>query len=85
MNPKMTTSYFKVLEAVYDNQMQIGSELYCPLGQYEIATILNYNRMTVNNILKELKADGYILCEKNKRYVITPKGRDAMQKAKEID
>lgn len=85
MNPKMTTSYFKVLEAVYDNQMQIGNERYCPLGQYEIANILNYNRMTVNNIFKELKADGYILCEKNKQYVITPKGRDAVRKAKDIE
>ncbi len=85
MNPKMTTNYFKVLEALYDNQLQIGESQYCPLGQNEIALIVGCNRMTVNNALKELKEDNYVSFVKNKHYALTEKGMVAIKKSKEIE
>lgn len=85
MNPKMTTNYYKVLEALHDNQLQIGTEVYCPLGQDEIATIVCCNRMTVNSVLKELRAEGYVISTKNKHYSLTDKGLDTVKKAKGID
>lgn len=85
MNPKMTTNYFKILEAVFDNQLKIGQHTYCPLGQSEIGEIVGCNRMTVNSILKELKDDGYIEYTKSKQYLLTPKGQNAILKSKDID
>lgn len=85
MNPKMTTNYFKVLEALYDNQLQVGDNTYCPLGQNEIATIVSCNRMTVNTALKDLKDDGYVIYARNKQYFLTQKGIDVIKKAKEIE
>ena len=84
MNPKMTTNYYKVLEIISDNQIQIGKTLYCPLGQGEIAEILSCNRMTVNGALKWLKEEGYIENESKKRYFLTAKGTDTVNKAKDI-
>lgn len=85
MNPKMTTKYYKILEALYDNQLQIGRERYCPLGQDEIALIVSCNRMTVNAALKDLKSEGYVISAKNKHYSLTDKGKDTVLKAKGID
>lgn len=85
MNPKMTTNYFKVLEAVFDNQLKVGKHTYCPLGQSELGEIVGCNRMTVSSILKELKEDGYIECRKNKQYSLTSKGYNAIFKSKTID
>lgn len=85
MNPKMTTNYFKILEALCDNQLQVGDAIYCPLGQNEIATIVGCNRMTVNNALKELKEDGYVLYNKNKQYSLTEKGLVTIKKSKDIE
>lgn len=85
MNPKMTTNYYKVLEVLYDNQLQIGLETYCPLGQDEIAAILHCNRMTVNSALKELRAERYVISTKNKHYSLTDKGIDTVKKAKRIN
>ena len=83
MNPKMTTTYFKVLEILHDNQLQIGDLIYCPLSQAEIAKKLNCSRMTVNNALKSLKDEGYVIC-KTHRYSITNKGEDTILKSKDI-
>lgn len=85
MNPKMTTNYYKTLEAIYDNQLQVGELKYCPLGQDELATIVQCNRMTVNSALKKLKSEGYVSSLKNKQYALTEKGIDTVEKAKEID
>ena len=85
MNPKLTTNCFKVLETLYDNQINIGEQLYCPLGQNEIAMIVGCNRMTVNNSFKILKEDGYISLAKNKHYVLTEKGTDTIKKSKKIE
>ena len=84
MNPKMTTTYYKVLEALHDNQLQVGDSTYCPLGQDEIATIVSCNRMTVNSMLKDLKAEGYVIALKSKHYSLTQKGIDTVEKAKTI-
>lgn len=85
MNPKMTTNFYKVLEALYKNQLNIGSETYCPLGQDEIAIIVSCNRMTVNALLKELKSEGYVISAKNKHYCLTEKGKNTVIKALEIE
>ena len=84
MNPKMTTTYYKVLETVYDNQISIGNEKYCPLGQAEIAKILNCHRMTVNSSLKELITDGYIKSNARKQYAVTEKGITIIQQTKDL-
>ena len=84
MNPKMTTLFYKILEALYDNQLQVGEEIYCPLRQEDIATIVNCNRMTVSNNLKDLKTQGYVIFTKNNKYILTSKGIDTVKKAKDI-
>lgn len=84
MNPKMTTTYYKVLEAVYDNQVNIGGNGFCPLSQEEIALVVSCNRMTVNTILKELRRDGYIAFSKKQKYVLTELGIETVEKAKDI-
>lgn len=85
MNPKMTTNYYKILEAMWENQLSVGNETFCPLGQDEIAVIVGCNRMTVNSALKELKAEGYVVSSKNRHYSITVKGADTIEKAKSIE
>ena len=85
MNPKMTTTYYKVLEALFTHQVDVGYETYCPLRQDEIATILNCNRMTVNSALRELRLDDYVVFEQNKRYYLTKKGIDTVRKAMDIE
>lgn len=85
MNPRMTTYFFKILEALYDNQLEIGEETFCPLRQEDIATIVSCNRMTVSNNLKELKSQGYVEFQRNNKYVLTNKGIDTVKKAKDIE
>lgn len=84
MNPKMTTLFYKILEALYDNQLQVGEEIYCPLRQEDIATIVHCNRMTVSNNLKDLKSQGYVNFTKSNKYILTEKGIDTVKKAKDI-
>lgn len=84
MNLKMTTMYYKVLEAVYDNQVNISGDGFCPLSQEEIASIVSCNRMTVNTILKELRRDGYIVSPKKQKYALTQLGEETVRKAKNI-
>ncbi len=85
MNPKMTTTYYKVLEAIFMHQVRVGGEVYCPLRQDDLAVILDCNRMTVNSALKELRLDDYVVLERNKRYYLTQKGIDTVIKAMKIE
>lgn len=85
MNEKMTTTYYKVLEILYNHQVTIGKTEYCPLGQDEIATILQCNRMTVNSILQQLRDDGYVNYNHSRKYELTDKARNTVKLAKEIE
>ena len=62
-----------------------AANAFCQLGQDEIATIVCCNIMTVNSVLKGLRAEGYVISTKNKHYSLTDKGIDTVKKAKGID
>ena len=68
--------YYKVLSFLYDNQIQVKEEKYVILSQQELADIVQFSKMKTNDILKELRKNGFIDNFENKRrkYVITDIG-----------
>lgn len=61
---------YKVLKILYDNQVTIQNEKYCPLSQEEIAKELGVTRMTISNILKKLKENNLISIDDARKYTV---------------
>ena len=61
---------YKVLKILYDNQVTIQNEKYCPLSQEEIAKELGVTRMTISNILKKLKENNLISIDDARKYTL---------------
>ena len=78
----LVNDYYKVLKILYDNQVTIKGETYCPLSQEEIAKELGVTRMTISNILKKLKENNLIAIDDARKYIIKD---NATQIVKQID
>ena len=62
INELLNDSY-KVLKILYDNQVTINNETYCPLSQETISKELGVTRVTIGNIMKKLKNNNLIIVE----------------------
>ena len=70
-----TNDRFKVLDCMYERQIDISGKKQVPLSQREIADITGIAYKTVNNTIKALTSNGYILREGTTRgkYALTNK------------
>ncbi len=75
----LTMSYFgndkyKVLYCLYKRQIIIGNEKITKLSQEEMCRIVKLSKAKVNNIVNELKNDGYLEQTTLKgKYILTDK------------
>lgn len=79
------SDYYKVLSILYDNQTTIGGDTYCPLSQEEMAKELDCTRMTISNILRKLREEGYIEFDSQRKYKLNEKSRSIVGKFKNIE
>lgn len=64
----------KVLLVINDNSMEIDGIIVCPLNQQEIANQVPCGKPKVNQIIRELIAEGYVETKRTKgRYMLTEK------------
>lgn len=83
LNSLLNDSYW-VLKIIYDKQLDINYEKYCPLSQEEIAKEMGVTRMTVSNIIKKLRENGLIIVENSRRYKLTPEAEVIIKKIEKI-
>lgn len=76
----LINNYGKTLEAIYDNQVTIKNETYCPLTQVELAKLIGVSRNTMVVIIKKLY-ETELLKEINnsKKYILTNKGNEVIK------
>lgn len=74
---------FKVLECMEQRQIQVNDESIVKLSQQEIADILGFTKTKVNNIVRELKENGYLnqLSSRGK-YMLTDIANEEINKMK---
>lgn len=84
MDPRFTSNQYKILETMYDNMLIVEGEQVCPLGQKDISVIMEINRMTVNQLVQELKNDGYIISEGRQRYRLSDYATKLIEMTKNI-
>lgn len=74
---------YKVLMCLYERQIEVNGKIYAPLSQEEISQVVGISKATVNNVLKELKKEKYIVQQNRTRgkYTLTDK---AMQFINEL-
>jgi len=72
-----TNDRYKVLECMCQRQIDISGNQCVPLSQRQIAEMTGVAYKTVNNIIKALKDNGYILHEGKTRgkYALTDKAK----------
>lgn len=51
---------YKVLECMAQRQISVNDEAIIKLSQQEIADILGFTKTKVNNIIRDLKQNGYL-------------------------
>lgn len=52
---------FKVLECMEQRQISVNDKSIVKLSQQEIADILGFTKTKVNNIVRDLKQNGYLM------------------------
>lgn len=67
---------YLVLKAMYDHQVQLGTDTYVPFSQAEIAKAAGFAKQKTNQLMQELASEGYIAFYNGVRgkYVITGDG-----------
>lgn len=71
----------KILVIIKENQLEIDGKDVCPLTQQEIADLVPCGKLKVNQMIKELIGDGYVLMLHAKgRYIVTEKGKNLLKK-----
>lgn len=74
---------FKVLECMEQRQIQVNDELIVKLSQQEIADILGFTKTKVNNIVRELKENGYLTQLSSRgKYILTDIATEEINKMK---
>ena len=65
---------FRVLACMGDRQISVNDAIIVKLSQQEIADIVKLSKVKVNNIIAELKNDGYVAQQSPRgKYVLTEK------------
>lgn len=82
----VTNDYYKILSIIYDNQITVDNETYCPLSQEKIASIAGVSRNTIGTIVKRLKEENLIYCKESetKKYFLYKEATDVIKKIKKI-
>lgn len=64
---------YKILQCMFDRQIEIGGQSVVPLSQQNIADVVQLSKKKVNTIIGELKINGYIRQQSPKRgkYLLT--------------
>ena len=75
---------YKVLKILYDNQVTINNETYCPLSQEAISKELGVTRVTIGNIMKRLKDKNLIIVEGSRKYILTNEVIKTIKKIQKI-
>ena len=83
INELLNDSY-KVLKILYDNQVTINNETYCPLSQEAISKELGVTRVTIGNIMKRLKDKNLIIVEGSRKYILTNEAIKTIKKIQKI-
>lgn len=52
---------YKVLECMSQRQISVNDEIIVKLSQQEVAEILGFTKTKVNNIIRDLKENGYLV------------------------
>lgn len=75
----------RLLEFLYDNQINILNDEYCPLSQKDMANYLKVTRPTINILLKSLRDNELIEDYSNKKYKLTNNGKKYIIAIKDIE
>lgn len=71
----------KVLLIIYNNQVKLDNLTFCPLSQQEISNLVPCSKLITNQIIKDLKNEGYVdMLRCRGRYCLLKKGEDIVQK-----
>lgn len=81
---KLVNDSYKVLALLYDNQITIRGETYCPLSQKEICESIGITRSTLNLLMKRLKTYGFITYTGVKKYCLSDRAIQIVEKIEKI-
>ncbi len=81
---KLVNDSYKVLALLYDNQITIRGETYCPLSQQEICESIGITRSTLNLLIKRLKEYGFITYTGVKKYCLSDRAIQIVEKIEKI-
>lgn len=74
MNDRM-----KVLQIIYQHQISVEGNSFCPLNQQEIADLVPCSKLKANQIIRELIDAGYVEMIRNRgRYILTEKAENTL-------
>ena len=72
---------YRVVECMAQRQILVNENLVVKLSQQEMAEILGFTKTKVNNILRELKDNGYIIqLSARGKYSLTEKANSELMK-----
>ena len=75
MNDRM-----KVLQIIYQHQISVEGNSFCPLNQQEIADLVPCSKLKANQIIRELIDAGYVeMIRSRGRYIVTEKGNIVLE------
>jgi predicted transcriptional regulator len=75
MNDRM-----KVLQIIYQHQISVEGNSFCPLNQQEIADLVPCSKLKANQIIRELIDAGYVeMIRSRGRYIVTEKGNTVLE------
>ena len=77
----LASDTLKVLKILYDRAITLEEEdvLYCKLSQVEIVNISHFCKSKINQIIIELKKQGYLVQKNYCKYIITDKTKQLFQ------
>lgn len=72
---------YHILKILYENQVTIWNNVFTPITQEELATMMKWSKAKVNKVLNELIDNGYVTVFSGSkgRYQITDNGLDVMK------
>ena len=84
-NELINVSY-KLLSLIYDNQVTLQGETYCPLSQQELSDMMGMTRATINTHLPKLRELGLLEDDvgKSKKYILTDRAIQIVEKLENI-
>lgn len=69
----------KVLQIIYQHQISVEGNSFCPLNQQEIADLVPCSKLKANQIIRELIDAGYVeMIRSRGRYILTEKAENTL-------